>query len=301
MPGVQESRGECSDRLIAMTRLYVARHLEIWPQFVGAIIIGSVANREARADSDVDCIFLFENVDERLVPAEFVWNPQTDDILDIFAVEAAAIGGVQIDARRVAIGDFASEVWEDGYRHDMTNAVVISDREQRIAGIFEEKLPYPDSLRRSRIREHLTWSQYYLEEWRLEKWMLRGGLIAAHEQISLAFEGLLCLLHTYNRVWLPWRYRLLVSALKLDWLPTNFREHAHVVLSTGTLTAEALTPRIRAARSLLSSIEDRLQCDHLIRDSKNFFAETHPSLGYAHNMPEWRHEHRKMLDAQKNI
>src|ERR687887_207831 len=75
-----------SGRLIELTRCFVQRKLVPWPEFRAAFIVGSVAHREARPDSDVDCLFVFDRLDERIVPAEFVWCPDTDAIYTIFEV-----------------------------------------------------------------------------------------------------------------------------------------------------------------------------------------------------------------------
>ena len=64
---------------VALMREFVRRKLEVWPEFVAALVVGSIAHGEARSDSDVECVLVFDPLDEAIVPAEFVWVPATDN------------------------------------------------------------------------------------------------------------------------------------------------------------------------------------------------------------------------------
>ena len=110
MPTTEDSRN--GEGLVRLTRLFIDRDLEVWPEFRAALIGGSLAPGENRVDSDVDCIFVFDQLDERVVPAEFVWVPQTGSYHSIFEVEASDVGGVQIDAWRVSTEEFRSTTWQ---------------------------------------------------------------------------------------------------------------------------------------------------------------------------------------------
>lgn len=80
--------------LVSLARRFVERELVPWPEFRAALIVGSVAHGEARPSSDVDCIFVFDRPEERIVPAEFVWDPVTGAISSIFDVDAEEIGAL---------------------------------------------------------------------------------------------------------------------------------------------------------------------------------------------------------------
>jgi hypothetical protein len=95
----------------------VQRKLEVWPEFVTALNVGSVAYNEARPQSDVDCIFIFDPLDECIVPAEFIWVPSTDTYHTIFEMDAAEDGGIQIDATRMALENLRQEEWDEGRKH----------------------------------------------------------------------------------------------------------------------------------------------------------------------------------------
>lgn len=284
-----------SDRLIEMIRLFVRRKLEPYPEFSAAIIIGSVAHGEARADSDVDCVFVFDTVDERLIPAEFVWVPSTDAYYSIFAADEAMAEGVQVDAQRISVAQFAKGAWDETFRHELATAVVVSDRRGIIAPILRKHLHYPDALRHSRIHEHYGRADYYMTDWRLRGWLQRGGIICAHDQLTAALEEMYQLLHAYNGRWLPVRARWLISTLALPWLPEAFPEYVRAIQSTGMLTETRLIQRQRSATQLLAEIGAKLRAEGLLTDASEAFRTSHPGLGYAHNMEEWCRGHEELM------
>ncbi len=282
------------DARIALMRLFVRRKLEVWPEFVAALVVGSVAHGEARADSDVDCVLVFDTLDEAIVPAEFVWVPATDTYHTIFEVEASDVGGIQIDAKRVALADFRGQEWPESFKHELAHAIVLSDRRQSVAAILEGRLAYPESLRLSRIRDHVGWAGYYLEEWRLLSWLDRGGIEGAHDQLTAAFEEIIQLLHTYHREWMPWRYRWMVSAQRLPWLPDDYARRVVEVTSRIAATKESVLTRRSEFVLMLDTILDRLESEGLLAGLDEAFIASHPGLGYAHNFDAWREAHREL-------
>jgi predicted nucleotidyltransferase len=286
-----------ADRLIRLTRLFVERKLEPWPEFLAALVVGSVANGEGRPDSDVDCIFIFRRLDERVVPAEFVWQPETDKFFTIFDAEADQIGAVQIDAgsKRVALDEFLAADWEEDLKHELSQAIVLFDRDNSVMPRIAEKLHYPDEFRVERVAVLTTAIEQSLETWRLQSWITRGGLMCAHEQLSAAFEDVLKLLHAVNRAWLPWRYRWLISALKLPWLPVDFASRAQDAYRNGNLTDADLWRRQAILLQLLEDIRDYLKADASLALPANAFAQAHRDLGYAHNFEAWIVAHREFL------
>lgn len=279
---------------LALMRQFVHRKLEPWPQFRGALVVGSVAHGEARPDSDVDCVLVFDPLDEAIVPAELVLVPATDSYHTIFEVEATEVGGVQIDAKRMALDELRHQEWPEGFRHDLAHALVLADRQGAIAEILRSRLAYPDEVRMERLRDHLGWAEYFVEEWRLLAWIERGGIAAAHDQLTAAFEALIQLLHAYNREWLPWRSRWLMSAQRLAWLPGAFSRRAQAITSEIAATRESLLARRQAIASLLEEIEERLHADGLVANSDEAFIAAHPGLGYAHNFDAWTAAHAKI-------
>lgn len=279
---------------IDLMRGFVHRKLEVWPEFVAGLIVGSLAHDEARSDSDVDCVLVFDKLDEAIVPAEFVWVPATDSYHTIFDVEASDVGGIQIDATRIGLDDFRREEWSEGFKHELAHALVVYDRHETIAEIIKPRVAYPESVRLSRIGDHMGWATYYLEEWRLLGWIERGGIVATHDQLTAAFEELIQLLHAYNREWLPWRYRWMASAERLAWLPDDYPQRAVGITSRVSGSKESVLRRRSAIISLLQVTQDRLQSEGLLAGSDEAFIAAHPGLGYAHNFDAWKGAHQKL-------
>lgn len=282
------------DLQIELMRRFVHHKLEAWPEFVAALIVGSVAHGEARSDSDVDCVLVFDKLDEAIVPAEFVWVPASDTYHTIFEVEASDVGGIQIDAKRVALDDFRRQEWSESFKHELAHALVLYDRQQLVAEILKQRVAYPESVRLSRIRNHLGWTEYYLEEWRLLGWIERGGIESAHDQLTAAFEELIQLLHAYNKEWMPWRYRWMVSAQGLAWLPDDYPQRAVEITSRISPNQESVLKRRSEILSMLDDIHDRLQSEGLLAGADEAFIAAHPGLGYAYNFDAWRDAHQKL-------
>jgi predicted nucleotidyltransferase len=280
---------------VDLMRRFVRCKLEVWPEFVAALIVGSVAHGEARPDSDVDCVLVFDKLDEAIVPAEFVWVPATDAYHTIFEVEASDVGGIQIDAKRVALDDLRRQEWPEGFKHELAHALVLYDRHQSLAELLKKRVAYPESVRLSRIRDHVGWAEYYLAEWRLLGWIDRGGIEGAHDQLTAAFEELIQLLHAYNREWLPWRYRWMVSAQRLSWLPDNYPQRAAEITSRVSANKESVLKRRSEISSVLDDTLDRLQSEGLLAGPDEAFIAAHPGLGYAHTFDAWRGAHQKLL------
>lgn len=277
---------------------FVHRKLEVWPECVAVLIVGSIAHGEARSDSDIDCVLVFDKVDEAIVPAEFVWVPATDSYHTIFDVEASEVGGIQIDAKRIALDHFRHQEWPEGFKHELAHALVLYDRHQSVAEIIKKRVTYPESLRHSRVRDHLSWAEYYFAEWRLLGWIDRGGIESAHEQLTAAFEELIQLLHAYNREWLPWRYRWMVSAQRLSWLPSDYPKRVVKITSRVAANTESVLKRRGEIISMLDDTRDRLQSEGLLADSGEAFIAAHPGLGYAHNFDAWKDAHQKLLKTR---
>lgn len=273
----------------------ICRHLVPARTFVGAVLVGSRVHDEHRRNSDVDCVFIFEHVDERIIPGEFVWVPSDDSFHSIFDVEASEVGGVQVDAigRRVSWMDFSTQEWAEGLRHDLARQRVLFERGYDVRGLIARRTAYDEETRLQRLSDATSWAAYYLTPWRLERWIERAGLVGAHDQLDAAFEELLSGLHAYNRVWLPWRYRLLASTLKLQWVPSGFAATAEALRTP--CTGEALQTRRALLSDLQANFEERLERDGLEGEIRRRQASAFAGLGFAGSMEAWRQGHRRWL------
>lgn len=283
---------------MSLFELLVDRHLVPVPSFVGAVVIGSRVHDEHRADSDVDCVLIFEDVDERVIPGEFVWVPDDDSFHSIFEVEADEVGGAQVDAigRRVGWVEFSEEPWPEGLTHDLARSRVVFERGRDVPGLIARRTRYDEDLRLQRLGEATQWLDYHLTPWRLERWVPRGGLLCAHDQLDACLEELIAALHAYNRTWMPWRYRRLASALKLPWLPSGFEGRVEALRADSS--AASLDARSATLRTLQAELLARLDEDGLGDAVRIQWSLPFRGLGFASSMDAWREAHAQWVSEQ---
>ncbi len=274
------------------------RHLAPVRSFVGAVLIGSRIHDEHRPGSDVDCVLIFEEVDDRVIPGEFVWTPDDDAFHSIFEVAATEVGGLQVDAigRRLSWAEFSEGPWPEGLTHDLALSRVVFERGRDVSGLIARRTLYGDDIQLERLGDAMAWLDYHLEAWRLELWVQRGGLIGAHDQLDAAFEQLVSALHAYNRRWMPWRYRRLVSALKLPWLPADFAEHVESLRTDPT--SASLEARAEILRRLQSELMSKLDDEGLGDDVRKRWSLPFRGLGFASSMDAWQQAHDQWTAEQ---
>ena len=98
-----------------------------------------------------------------------------------------------------------------------------------------------------------------------------------------------------RKPWLPWRYRWLISAGKLPWVPDAFAETLKHVVAQAEPTEASLIARREALARLRDAIAARLCAEGFAADPAEAFAASHPELGYAHNLDAWKEAHRQFL------
>lgn len=280
---------------LALFELLIERHLAPVPSFVGAILVGSRIHGEERETSDIDCVLLFEDVDDRIIPGEFVWTPDDDRFHSIFEVDAAQVGGVQVDAigRRLSWEEFSTMEWPEGFKHDLAKCRVVFERGRDVAALLRARTSYDDDTRLMRLAEAVKWMDYHLTPWRLQGWTARGGSAGAHYQIDAAFEELMNGLHAYSRVWLPWRYRRLASTMKLPWLPHTMRTAVEALRTPAS--AEALSNRRELMAELHTEFVHQLESDGLADEVRLRQFLDFRGLGFARSMDAWREAHAQWI------
>lgn len=288
-------------RTTALLNSFIERHLLPVESFIGAVLLGSRAHDEARPSSDVDVLFIFEEVDERVVPGEFVWVPADDSFHSIFEDGVDRNSAIQIDAvkRRLSWREFDVD-WPEGFRHDLSAGRVLAERGRDVSGVIAARTHYPDDLRLERLGEAAGWADYHLTDWRLEGWVERGGWLCANDQIDAAFEQLISALHAYNRTWLPWRYRRLKSTLGLPWLPAGFESEVDALQLLTARDVQALRARAAHVADPLTNLLRRADEEGLTPGLTAAAARPFSGLGFASNMEAWRKEHAARVLEQEN-
>ena len=278
----------------------IEQHLLPVDSFIGAVLIGSRAHGEERPESDIDVVLIFEEVDERVIPGEFVWVPETNSFHSIFDIDADGVSAIQVDAigRRLSWLEFSEMEWPEGLRHDLSAGPVLVERRRDVSGVIAARTAYPEELRIERLAEAVGWAEYHLKGWRLEGWIERGGWLCANDQVDAAFEQLISALHAYNRTWLPWRYRRLLSALRLPWLPPDFAGHVEALRRSSADDPESLRTRASHVATPLRELLERADNDGLTPDLEAAGGRRFSGLGFASTMEEWRRQHDEWLQEQ---
>jgi hypothetical protein len=128
---------------------------------------------------------VFEHVDERAIPGEFVWDAEGDTFHSIFD-DVHERPAIQVDAvgRRVSWHDFSTQEWAEGVKHDLARSRVFVQRRHDVAGLIAARTAYADRLRVERLGESIVRAEYLLTDWRLERWVERGGWLGANDQVD---------------------------------------------------------------------------------------------------------------------
>lgn len=288
---------------IDLAREFVERELVPWPEFVAALITGSVGHDEARSNSDVDMILVFDPLDVRIVPGEFAWTPAADDrfhpIMGPGAVEARDAGGIQVDSRRLSLDYIAHGDLSDDFRHELSHGLMLFDRSGRLGRVLERRLAFPLDRRRELALRHreLAWiHQSKASAGCRQRWTSRVGWAGVFDVLVGGLEQVVLLTHAINGAFPPYRYRWLLSMEHLDWVPSDFRQFRDAVLVPHTLDAEAAVAEASEAfDNVLAQVDARFRELDWAKDAGDVWVQAHPDLGFSYNMEDWKHAHKALL------
>jgi hypothetical protein len=288
---------------IDLAREFVERKLVPWAAFEAALITGSVGHGEARLNSDVDMILVFDPLDVRIVPGEFVWTPVASDdfhpIVGAGAVEATEVGGIQIDAKRRSLDYIEKGDLADGFKHELAHALVLFDRSGRVGRILARRLAFPIDRRRALALRHREWAwihQSKVSAKTRDRWLGRVGWAGVVDVLVGGLEEVVLLIHACNGEFPPYRYRSLLSMQQLDWVPRDFSRFRDAVLVPATGDAEAnVAYACEAFDVVLSQVDARFRELDWAEDAGNVWVQSHPELGFAYNMDQWKRAHQALL------
>jgi hypothetical protein len=292
---------------VELARRFVEEKLVPYPQFEAALVTGSFGHGEARDDSDVDMVLVFDPLDVRIVPGEFAWVPggaeEFHPVVGPAAVEARDVGGVQIDAKRISIADLDSGDLADGTLHELAHALVLFDRTGRVTAVLERRLAYPPERRRSvsfRHRERAWIHQAKATARRRDRWIDRVGPSGAVDVLVGGLEEIVLLVHACNGVHAPFRYRWLLSMEHLDWVPDGYASFRDAVLvPEGDDVRSRLDAACDAFDLVLAQVDDRFRELGWAAHAGEVWADSHRELGFGYNMDDWRRAHRELLAEQQ--
>jgi predicted nucleotidyltransferase len=276
----------------AQFKRFIQEVLEPETAVKGVVGIGSIATGRMRPDSDIDAIIFLEPFDYHIVPAEAIWDPETNTFHSIFVDnEQLQEQGLQVDFLRLKWEQWAdpSFAWPEPRKAELHQGWIAFDRTGRLQEVIAAHTAYDADTRLKRLDEAIIWLDQHLN-WSKpqENWEVLGPLLA-HDRLHAAFHYLVDGLFAYNSVWRPWRNREMDGLLQLAWLPDNFAERAIVAANAPNLEYTGYEARIEALQALFTDFLQQVVAsgDYTHVPIDQAFIRQSEEPGRAWNMEEW--------------
>ncbi len=262
---------------------------------VKAIVgIGSIATGKMRPDSDIDAIVFLDPPNPHIVPAEGIWDEQSDTFYSIFVDnERLHSEGLQVDFYRVSWEKWINNpefVWPEERKAELKHGWIAYDATDELAQIIAKRTAYDFDERIMRLDSaivhldnHLNWLDPQAQ------WETVGPLIA-HDRLHAAFHYLIDILFAYNHEWRAWRNREMDAVLQLGWLPENFEERALTAANPPNLQFDGYEVRIKMIKELFFETLRQLtdNGDYSSVPIDQAFIRSNEEPGRAWNMDEWK-------------
>jgi hypothetical protein len=266
----------------------------------GVIGIGSIATGLMRPDSDIDAIIFLDPYNMHIVPAESIWDAETDTFHSIFSDNPnLQANGLQLDFVRLdwKLWQNSHYQWPEERRSELAYGWTAYDPFGDVAEIIKERTIYPESLRIKRLDEAIIWLDQHLgEDGPQRRWNSLNPVIA-HDRLQAAYSYLVRALFAHNRQWRIWRNREMSALLALPWLPTNFEQRIFTAANPPGLDYFGYMTRAEKLESmfhelLLNLIEDGTYGNDPIGEA---FVRSAEEPGRSWNMDEWNRNRQKRL------
>lgn len=262
----------------------------------GVVAIGSMATGHMRPDSDIDAIIFLDPIDYFVVPAESIWDANTNTFHSIFTDDQKLHQyGLQLDFARLDWQQWSDPdfTWPEGRRAELKTGWVAYDPSGLVTQLIANRVVYPDDLRLQRLDEAITWLDQHLSPNTPEsRWHSLGPTIA-HDRLQAAYEYLVAALFAYNRYWRVWRNREMQHLLHLPWLPQQFADRVSTAANPPSLDYAGFQRRTDTLRALFAELLQQLIADgdYSPTPIDQAFIRLHDEPGRAWNMEEWRKFH----------
>lgn len=258
----------------------------------GVVGIGSIATGRMHPDSDIDAIIFLDPFDYHIVPAEAIWEPETDTFHSIFVDdEHLQRHGLQVDFLRLDWRKWSDPTfnWPEPRKAELSQGWIAFDHTGRLQEVIATHTAYDYDTRLKRLDEAIIWLDQHLNwDKPQERWQTLGPLLA-HDRLHAACHYLVDGLFAFNSVWRPWRNREMDAVLKLAWLPDNFSERAIVAANAPNLEYAGYETRVEALQSLFADLLEQAveSGDYTHVPVDQAFIRQCEEPGRAWNMEEW--------------
>jgi predicted nucleotidyltransferase len=276
----------------AQFKNFIQKVIEQETAVKGIVGIGSIATGRMRPDSDIDAIIFLDPFDYHIVPAEAIWDADSDTFHSIFSDNARLHQeGLQVDFLRLKWQEWSDPQfnWPEPRKAELSQGWIAFDRNGRLPQVIAMHTAYDYDTRLKRLDEAIIWLDQHLN-WSKpqEIWQTLGPLVA-HDRFHAAFDYLVDALFAYNSMWRPWRNRQMDALLQLPWLPQNFAERALTAANPPNLTYEGYEARFAAIRALFEEMLQQFveNGDYTHVPIDQAFIRQSEEPGRAWNMDEW--------------
>ena len=286
-----------SRRKVEQAMRFIGLELEPEPAFKGAVITESVAQGDARADSDIDMIVLFEPLRLDVIPGDFLWSPGQTDYRTRYEKEGDAAGGaVHFDTNRVDLAEYRRGECPEFWRYLLSIGVLVFDRDGVVEPVLDGLTEYTDERCQDRVARNVYNVDYHLSPEKALSWLERSGATAAHAHISAGINYLVELLYAYHRAWLTWPNKRVAVLLRFADPVGGIEEALAEGMAIRAPTAEDVTRRCEVLRGYFDRLVAVLQGNGLLPEEAPFdfaFGYEWPQMGMRHSMNEWREAHAR--------
>lgn len=258
----------------------------------GVVGIGSIATGTMHPASDVDAAIFLDPFDYFVIPAEAIWDPNTDTFHSIFSDDAALKAhGLELDFLRLDWHKWTAPdfTWPEGYRAEVSAGWLVYDRDGDVARLIAQKTAYPDDVRLARLDEAVVSLDQHLSPGQPQRVWQTVGPAVAHDRLAAAYSWLVGALFAYNRRWRIWRNREMEALLQLPWLPPDFAERVLVAANAPELGFAGYMARADMLQSLFADLLAQLIAsgDYSHAPVDQAFMRMHDEPGRSWNMLEW--------------
>ena len=287
-----------SRRKVQQTLELIRRELEPEPAFKGAVVTESVAQGDAREDSDVDMVLLFEPLRLDVVPGDFVWSPNRPGFRARHERSRSDADEVHFDTTRVGLDEYQRGDCAEEWRYLLSTGLLIFDRDGEVEPVLDRLIEYPAELRRRRVGESTYYVDYHLSESKALGWLERSGAVAAHAHITAGMGYLVELIYAYHATYLTWPNKRIPVMLRFPDPAGGLERAIAEATLVKALTGDDVLRRLRALRSYFDRLVEVFQRVGLLALKDPFdhaFAMAWPEIGLRHSMEGWRAAHERYL------
>jgi hypothetical protein len=188
----------------------------------------------------------------------------------------SVIEGFDVDVSVMDYSYASKAEWHQETRSAFENAVVLSDKGNKIKNLLKGKIVFPEEERRDIIVSSMfqlmwmgiydshRWADYKIPYYPHNVWVKREGVPSADAVINCGMDLLLDMLYAFNRRFIPDDRWKLCNSYKLKWLPADYKEKMKDLLLVKSMNEKDFERRYRIFRALLKASIDKFEREKVL-------------------------------------